>query len=165
MSRRARSKARMFAIVLALAAVPAAVAVVSPAIASADSCSDAATNAPLPLELGACADVLAQEARWLKAITAGDVPTVESILSPTYKHINSDGQLLSRADEIASTEPLPITMNPSEQLVDIAGDTAVIHGVNTMTQDGKVVGVSRFTDVFVLQNGVWLALSAQETAT
>jgi hypothetical protein len=39
------------------------------------------------------------------------------------------------------------------------------HGVNTMTQDGKVVGVSRFTDVFVLQNGVWLALSAQETAT
>jgi hypothetical protein len=39
------------------------------------------------------------------------------------------------------------------------------HGVNTMTQDGKVVGVSRFTDVFVLQNEAWLALSAQETAT
>ncbi len=45
MSRRAQSKARMFAIVLALAAVPAAVAGRPPAIASADSCSDAATNA------------------------------------------------------------------------------------------------------------------------
>ena len=54
-------------------------------------------------------------------------------------------------------------MNPSEQLVDIAGDTAVIHGVNTLIDDGKVMARERFTDVFVLQNGIWLALSAQET--
>jgi hypothetical protein len=56
-------------------------------------------------------------------------------------------------------------MNPSEQIVDIAGDTAVIHGVNTLLQDGKTLARERFTDVFVLQNGIWMAISAQETAT
>ena len=54
-------------------------------------------------------------------------------------------------------------MNPSEQLVDIAGDTAVIHGVNTLIDNGELLATERFTDVFVLQNGAWMALSAQET--
>ena len=54
-------------------------------------------------------------------------------------------------------------MNPSEQLVDIAGDTAVIHGVNTLVDNGKVLARERFTDVFELQNGSWMAISAQET--
>ena len=84
----------------------------SPAIASADSCSDAATNIGLPLEVGPCADVLAQETRWLKAITAGDVPTVESILGPTFKHVNSEGRLLSRAEEIASTAAAAVHDEP-----------------------------------------------------
>ena len=30
-------------------------------------------------------------------------------------------------------------MNPSEQMDDIAGNTAVIHGLNTLMQDGKVL--------------------------
>lgn len=148
-----------------LASVFYAIAIYAPAPARADTCSDAATTAPLPLEVGPCADVLAQEQRWLSAITAGDVPTVESILGPAFRHINSEGRLLNRAEEIASMEPLPFTMNPSEQIVDIAGDTAVIHGVNTLIQDGQVIGVERFTDVFALQNGQWMALSAQETTT
>lgn len=150
---------------LALASAFSAIAIYAPAPAAADTCSDAATAAPLPIEVGPCADVLAQETRWLAAITAGDVATVESILGPAFKHVNSDGRLINRAEEIASTQPLPFTMNPSEQIVDIAGNTAVIHGVNTLIQDGQVIGVERFTDVFEFQNGQWMALSAQETAT
>ena len=65
--------------------------------------------------------------------------------------------------EIAGTMPLPLTMTPSEQIVDIAGDTAVMHGVNTLTDAAGVLERERFTDVFVLQNGTWMALSAQET--
>ncbi|HXO54546.1 MAG TPA: nuclear transport factor 2 family protein [Mycobacterium sp.] len=107
--------------------------------------------------------MLAQEARWLTAITAGDRATVESILGPTFKHVNSEGQLVDRAKEVDGTTPLSFTMNPSEQIVDIAGDAAVIHGVNTLIENGKVRTRERFTDVFVLQDGVWKALSAQET--
>jgi hypothetical protein len=159
----ARSKS--FAIVLALAAVPTAVMVFAPPIASADSCAEAATNIQVPLDAGPCADVLAQEMRWLKAITDGDVAAVESILAPTFKHIDSDGRLISRDEEVANTKPQPFTMNPSELVVEIAPFAAEIHGVNTLMQDGKVIAVERFTDVFILQGGVWKALSAQETAT
>jgi hypothetical protein len=34
-----------------------------------------------------------------------------------------------------------------------------------LLQDGQVVATERFTDVFELQNGQWMALAAQETAT
>ena len=154
-----------FAATAALAVVPPVVFTVSPqAAAAADSCSDAAANSALAIDTGPCADVLAQERRWLTAITDGDRATVESILAPGFKHINSDGELLDRAQEIAGIEKVTFTMNPSEQLVDIAGDTGVIHGVNTLIDGGKVLARERFTDVFVLQNGTWMALSAQETA-
>jgi hypothetical protein len=149
---------------VAVAAVPAAVLTVLPqATARADSCLDAMSSLPLELESGQCADVLTQERRWLTAITDGDHPTVESILALSFKHINADGKLLDRAQEIASLEKVPFTMNPSDQIVDISGDTATIHGVNTLIENGKVLARERFTDVFQLQNGVWLALSAQET--
>jgi hypothetical protein len=138
-------------------------ALATPAPSRADACTDAASGAVLPLGGGVCADVLAQEARWLMAITSGDRDTVDSILSADFKHITSDGKLLDRAQEIASMVKLPVAMNPTEQLVDIAGDTAVIHGLNTLTQNGRVMSRERFGDVFIRQNGEWMALSAQET--
>jgi len=166
MSRWTRDRARTFTTGLALSATLSALAIYAPASAvAADTCLNAATGAPLPLDMGPCADVLAQEMRWLTAITSGDVGTIEAILSPTFKHVNSEGRLIDRAEEIASTTPLPFTMNPSEQIVDITGSTAVVHGINTLLQDGQAMGVERFTDVFELQNGQWMALSAQETAT
>lgn len=107
--------------------------------------------------------VLQQEARWLTAITSGDKDTIESILSPNFKHISSDGKLLDRGQEMATIVPVQFTMNPTEQTVDIVGDTAVIHGVNTLVESGKVIARERFTDVFVKQNGTWMALAAHET--
>ena len=132
------------------------------AVARADACFDAAGGAPLPVE--SCSDVLAQEARWLKAITDGDRPTIDSILSVNFKHITSKGELFDRAGEMAGIVKEPFTMNPSEQIVDTTGDAAVIHGVNTLIRSGRVLAKERFTDVFILQNGTWMALSAQETA-
>ena len=45
-------------------------------------------------------------------------------------------------------------MTPSEQIVDLAGDVAVVHGVNTLNYGTGVTKKVRFTDVIVLQNGV-----------
>ena len=81
-------------------------AVATPATAHADTCVDSGTGRPLALEAPPCADVLAQEARWLTAITIGDVATVESILGPTFRHVNADGEAFDRAQEIAAMEPL-----------------------------------------------------------
>jgi Domain of unknown function (DUF4440) len=148
---------------LVVFAAAAAVLTVAPQATSwADSCSDALQNSPLALDERPCADVLAQERRWLTAITDGDRATVESILAPSFKHINFDAELLDRELEIGECRK-GVIHDPSEQLVDLSGDTAVIHGVNTLIDDGKVLALERFTDVFQLQDGRWLALSAQET--
>ena len=72
---------------------------------------------------------------------------MESILAPTFRHIDSDGRLLDRAQEVAAIEKVSFAMNPSERLVDITGDTAVIHRVNTLIDNGKVLARERFTDV------------------
>lgn len=156
---------RTAAVVVALTlALPVAVATLAtPATSWADTCAETGAGVPLAIDTPPCSDVLAQEARWLTAITSGDRATVETILSPTFRHVNADGQTFDRAQEIAATEPLPLVFNASDQIVDIAGDTAVILGINTVTRDGKVLDRERFIDVFVLQNGVWMALAAQET--
>jgi hypothetical protein len=155
---------RAFATVIAIAAIPATVVTIAtPATSLADVCAEAGAGLPLPIEAPPCSDVLAQEARWLTAIVSGDRETIEAILSPTFRHVNADGQMFDRGQEIAAMEPLPFTFQASDQFVDVAGDTAVIHGINTVVQEGKVLERERFTDVFVLQNGVWMALSAQET--
>lgn len=148
---------------LTAAALAIVLAVPPSAAAQSDTCAELRTGVALPVADGPCADVLAQERRWLSSITAGDVGAVEQILAPTYTHINAEGVILDRAAEIANTAPLPFTMNPSEQQVHIDGDTAVIHGVNTLIQDGGVIARQRFTDVFVLSDGSWRAVSAQET--
>jgi hypothetical protein len=144
-------------------AMVAVATIVTPAVSLADTCAETGAGLPLPIEAPPCSDVLTQEARWLTAIVSGDRATIEAILSPTFRHVNADGQMFDRGQEIAAMEPLPFTFQASDQFVDVAGDTAVIHGINTVVQDGKVLERERFTDVFVLQSGVWMALSAQET--
>jgi hypothetical protein len=78
--------------------------------------------------------------------------------------VTADGEPLDRAQEVAAMKPLPVTFDASDQIVDVYGDTAVIHGINTVTEGRKVVARERFIDVFLLQDGVWKASAAQETA-
>jgi hypothetical protein len=109
------------------------------------------------------AAVLHQESRWLAAIVAGDAKVAAAMLSPNFTHITSRGELLHRAQELAAMKRESFTMNPSEQTVDFAGDAAIVHGLNTLVQSGKTLARERYTDVYVNQNGTWMALSAQET--
>ena len=87
-----------------------------------------------------------------------------AILSPNFKHITNDGTLIDRAQELATIVKEPFSIALSEQTVDFdaAGDAAVLHGLDTITQPGKPTKRQRFTDVFVKENGTWMGLSAQE---
>src|SRR5258707_1027433 len=82
---------------------------------------------------------LAREERWLTAITSGEVAAVESILSRTFGHVNADGEKFERGQELAAMKPLPLRFDASDQIVDVYGDTAVIHGINTVPKGSKVV--------------------------
>ena len=88
---------------------------------------------------------------------------MESILAPNFMHTTSEGQLLTREQEIASTKPVSYRMNASDHSVEFSGDAALVRGLNTITDAGKVIARVRFTDVFVNDNGIWQAVSAQES--
>ena len=109
--------------------------------------------------------VLAVENRWLAAIVAGDVTTIDAILSkdPEFVHVTADGKVFYRDAELAAAQKQTFTMTPSEETVDFVGDVAIIRGVNTLARAGKTIARERFTDVFVNRNGTWLAISAQES--
>jgi Domain of unknown function (DUF4440) len=109
-------------------------------------------------------EIIRLEARWIAAILEGDKATVASILSSRFKHILNDGKLIDRTQELASITKEPFAIALSEQTVDLdaTGDAAVIHGLDTVTQDGRTIRHQRFTDVFFKENGTWMAVSAQE---
>ncbi|HEX8806436.1 MAG TPA: nuclear transport factor 2 family protein [Candidatus Aquilonibacter sp.] len=109
--------------------------------------------------------VLDQEHRWIQAAATRDAKLLGTILADNFVHTNYRGIVSYREQELANvTKPKPYTEATSEQTVDFAApDVAVVHGLNTISQAGKVVLLLRYTDVYVKQDGRWMALSAQET--
>ena len=84
--------------------------------------------------------VLAQEGRWVNAIAKRDAKALGAILGENFVHINYQGTVRYREDELARVAQLkPYSQHTSEQTVDFFGNTAVVHGVNAITQGGKVV--------------------------
>ncbi|MGN6149508.1 MAG: hypothetical protein ACTHPD_13290, partial [Rhizomicrobium sp.] len=48
--------------------------------------------------------------------------------------------------------------------VALSGDRAIVRGVNMATKpDGSLLGRIRFEDIFQYRDGMWRALTAQET--
>jgi hypothetical protein len=111
--------------------------------------------------------VLDQEQRWLKACANGDAAALGKILAENFVHVSYRGALTYREQELASVgKAKAYTQTTSEQTVDFAAaNVAVVHGLNTISEKGKVILRLRYTDVYVNQKGQWMALSAQETAT
>ncbi|MGB6986992.1 MAG: nuclear transport factor 2 family protein [Candidatus Aquilonibacter sp.] len=124
----------------------------------------------MPARILASADpeaiaVLDQEQRWLQAVAKHDATALGKILADNFVHTNYRGVLSYREQELANViKPKPYSESTSEQTVDFAGkNAAVVHGLNTVSQGGKVILRLRYTDVYVKQNGRWMALSTQET--
>ncbi len=109
--------------------------------------------------------VLATEARWTRAVEDHDPAALGAILATNFVHTNYQGRVRYRDDELKLVrEPKPYRQNTSEQTVDFVGTAAVVHGLNTITESGRAVLRLRYTDVYALRNGTWIAVSAQETA-
>lgn len=110
--------------------------------------------------------VLDQEQRWVKASANRDAAALGKILAENFVHIDYRGVLSYREQELANVgKPKAYTQTTGEQTVDFAAPTvAVVHGLRTFSEKGKVVLRLRYTDVYVNQRGRWMALSAQETA-
>jgi hypothetical protein len=125
------------------------------------SLSLTAARADAPPEAQA---VLAVEHRWLTAIEHGDVKWMAATLPENYVHVDYTGKLYYREDELrAAAKPSPYGEKWTGQTVDFAGDAAIVHGLSTVTDHGKVILRQRYTDVYQKVHGRWIPLSAQET--
>jgi len=108
--------------------------------------------------------VLDREAQFLAAVSRSDAKALDTILAENYVHTTYQGKIEYREDALKNVGAhADYTQKTSGQTVDFAGDVAVVHGVNTVTQGAKVVLRLRYTDVYVKQGGAWKVLSAQET--
>ncbi len=105
---------------------------------------------------------------WLQVLTQKNVPALDCMLADEFKDTSMKGALRPKAQvlrELPGKRPGDdYQQNLVDLEADIIGDTAVVHGVNLISdQQGHEVLRIRFTDVLHFSHGRWLALAAQET--
>jgi len=107
------------------------------------------------------------EQRWIEAIERRDAAAVATVLADDFVDTTYRGQRRTRSEALAGLTS-PSRARTTQQLSDLEarvyGATGIVTGVNTVTGRNPDFSVRlRFTDVFVKNNGVWRAVSAQET--
>jgi Domain of unknown function (DUF4440) len=107
------------------------------------------------------------EQEWLHA---RDLATLERIYGKEFVPIYSDGQIVTRQEDLANyrrlkAPPAAALRRRFELLkVRLYGTIGIVNGTTAVTDDtGKVVRETSFTDVFVPRSGRWEAINAQET--
>ena len=111
--------------------------------------------------------LIALENEWLA--NEHDPAELERILAADFLHPVVTGDVLTKPQHIkfSSTHlPSPDLTKHFEALqIRVYGDVGVVNGlVVTSNKEGKIVGKTVFTDVFVYQDGRWQAINAQENA-
>jgi hypothetical protein len=111
------------------------------------------------------ASALQFEQTWLDVLKQKDTAALDCMLATEFKDTSMKGTVRPKAQVL---HELPLRkdqyqQNLSDLEADLFGDTAVVHGVNLISdQQGHEVLRIRFTDVLCFNHGDWLA--AQETA-
>lgn len=104
------------------------------------------------------------EQAWMRAAQQRDIPALKRILSNDYVDINYRGILRHKADALRASniQTSNYTQKLRQEKVRLYGKTAVVTGCDVLVA-GKQSYFARYTDVFVEKNGVWRAVSSQET--
>ncbi|MGN6515247.1 MAG: nuclear transport factor 2 family protein [Rhizomicrobium sp.] len=131
--------------------------------AAAPFSAGAAVNCPdqAPDQKG----VLAAETAWVHALETRDAKLLDCILAPGFMEMMWNNELRSRAETMKILPKRPNNgIKLSDVKVTISGDHAIARGINTATKpDGSPLGRVKFEDMFVYRDGMWRALTAQET--
>ena len=102
---------------------------------------------------------------YIKSVQNSDVKPFDEILGPDFYCSNPDGSLVDRASFLKQTaQPIAIKNLVAEDvLIRVMNDTAIIHARTRYTRPDGTQGGGRYTDVWMRQNGSWLAVSAHVT--
>ena len=102
---------------------------------------------------------------YIHSVQHGDVQRFDEILAEDFLCSNPDGSLVDKKQFLAQTaRPVTIGGLTAEDVkVRILGDVAIIHARTSYTTADGEQRNGRYTDVWALRNGRWLAVSAHVT--
>jgi len=102
---------------------------------------------------------------YVRSVVESDVGWFENHLSTDFVCVNPDGSLVERDAFLKQTAlPRPVSnVALHDVVVREMGDIALIHARTTFLRPDGQAGSNRYTDVWRLQEGRWVAVSAQIT--
>lgn len=109
--------------------------------------------------------------RFIHNFVANDVPSHDAILHPGFRAIRPNGSLVPRDAYLrnwaSGFDPKVITYwDMRGETIEVIGPVALVGAVNrwVRVKDGaETVGITRYTDTYLLENGKWLCILAQLT--
>jgi ketosteroid isomerase-like protein len=107
----------------------------------------------------------ALNAEYIRCVQAGDVRRFDQILAPDFVCTNPDASIVDRAGFLKQTA-LPVAIRAlaaHDVQIRLFGDVALIHARTSYTRADGTPGAGRYTDVWVRQDGRWLAVAAHVT--
>ena len=116
-------------------------------------------------------ELRALNARFIHNYITNDVPSHDAILHPEFICITPTGARVSRADYLEAwatgfdAERFPY-YDYRDEKIDVFGDTALVRSTNKSIRlkDGvETVGMTMYTDAYVLEDGAWKCIQAQIT--
>jgi len=112
------------------------------------------------------AEIKKIEQQWLDALVRRDQAAVAAILAPEFQDVMFDGKIHTREQALAAvldtTRPDLSRYLGRLELKVYDSKFAVAHGLTVLNGDKIREAHIVFTDVFVLRDGKWQAVAAQE---
>jgi hypothetical protein len=104
---------------------------------------------------------------YVDAFMEADVGWYRDNLAPDFVCIESDGSVVGREEFLrkAGRGPDVAAYVLVDVRIRIFGNAALVHATGSFTRRDASTGTSRYTDVYVLMDGKWKAVSAQITRT
>jgi len=123
-------------------------------------------NAPLKAKPAADSHaerLLALNSEYIRSVQESDVATFRKMLAPDFMCTHPDGSFVGKEEFLRQiAAPCKVSgIRAHDVLVRIEGEVAVVHGRTTYTKPDGTQGAGRYTDVYALRNGAWLAIAAQ----
>jgi len=102
---------------------------------------------------------------YIKAFTKGDVEWFDEHLGDDFTCSLANGRRIGKADFLDRIAAGPGVAKVTYDEIDVLplGDVALVHGVTHYRQNGQPAS-TRYTDVWALRGGRWLAVAAHLTA-
>lgn len=119
---------------------------------------------PTDLEL-VLRQLTAIEHEWNEANIKGNRAIVRRIVADEFRGVGANGSVENKEQMLKNLEPNPniASLKLSDLKVSLAGNTAVLTGLNTAKAKNGQSITFRFTDTFLWREGHWQAISSQAT--